>query len=572
MSLQDTTVGAADAVDARFGSSKFLRRAVRKAFPDHWSFLLGEIALYSFFVLLMTGVFLTFFFKPSATEVIYNGPYQQLRGVRMSEAYASTLRISFEVRGGLLVRQIHHWAANIFLASMLVHMLRVFFTGAFRKPREISWLIGIVLLVLSLAEGFLGYSMPDDLLSGTGLRIAQGLVQGVPLVGSYLSFFLFGGQFPGHEFIPRFYILHVLLIPGLLAALVPLHGVVLTWRLMHTHFPGRGRRERNQIGKPFFPAFVIKTTAFFMFVFAVTAGMATFFQVNPLWLYGPYTPTAVSAGSQPDWYLGWLEGALRIMPAWEINLLGHPLALSLMVPGIIVPGIFFTGLAMYPFIEKWATDDNRYHNLLDRPRNATVRTSIGAAGVTFFGVLWLAGGNDIIANRFHISLFATTWLFRTLVVVGPIIAYVVAGRICVGLQRKDLATLEHGVETGVITQNADGEFTETHRSVSEHQEAVLRAKKKLPAVSTEPDGNGVPEPASRRVVGRLRVALNRAYIADESIGTNGNGHGRPALSGNGNGHALAGHGANGKDRREPAAGVSGDAQGGDTGSRSGGHA
>jgi ubiquinol-cytochrome c reductase cytochrome b subunit len=552
MSAEDKVVGASGVIDARFGTSSFLRRGIRKAFPDHWSFLLGEIALYSFAVLLVTGVFLTLFFKPSAAEVVYQGPYEPLRGVRMTEAYASTLHISFEVRGGLLMRQVHHWAANVFLAAMMIHMLRVFFTGAFRKPREISWLLGVTLLILSLAEGFAGYSLPDDLLSGTGLRIAHGMVQSIPLVGSYLTLFLFGGEFPGQEVITRLYVLHILLIPGIMAALVPLHGIVLPWRLMHTHFPGRGRSERNQIGLPFFPVFVAKTTAFFMFVFGAAATLATLFQINPIWLFGPYDPSAISSGSQPDWYLGWLEGALRIMPAWEISALGHTVTLSLIVPGLVIPGLLFTGLAMYPFIEKWATNDHRYHHLLDRPRNNATRTSVGAAGVTFFGVLWSAGGNDVIAETFHIPLFWTTWFFRAALLLGPIVAFTVAHRICLGLQRRDREVLQHGIQSGVVRRSPSGELTEVHRSASEDELPVLTAKKSLPVLASGRDGNGVDAPATRNVVGRLRGALNRAYTGEGDGGTDGqpdgngrgNGHGRRALtSGSGDDRAHRADGA-----------------------------
>ncbi|GLW67539.1 menaquinol-cytochrome c reductase cytochrome b subunit [Actinomadura rubrobrunea] len=521
--MEGKVLGAADAIDERFGSSSFFRRAMRKAFPDHWSFLLGEIALYSFFVLLLTGAFLTLFFKPSMAETVYDGAYEPLQGVRMSEAYASVLHISFEVRGGLLLRQIHHWAANIFLAAMMVHMLRIFFTGAFRKPRDVSWLLGVALLALSLAEGFAGYSLPDDLLSGTGLRIAHGMVMAIPVVGSYLAFFLFGGEFPGEDLMTRLYILHVLLIPGIMLALVPLHGIVLPWRVMHTHFPGRGRTERNQIGVPFFPVFVAKTTAFAMFVVGVTALLATFLQINPVWLYGPYQPSEISAGSQPDWYLGWLEGALRIMPSWEITAFGHTLTLSLIIPGLVVPGLLFTGLALYPFLERWATNDPRYHNLLDRPRDAATRTGIGAAGVTFFGLLWLAGGNDVIAKTFHVPLFATTWVFRFAVLAGPVLAFFITRHLCLGLQRRDQETLAHGVETGVIKRSPSGAMTEIHKPPSADQLPKLRARKTLPRIPAGSDGNGVPAPVARRAIGKVRVALNRAYV-DGSL-TNGDGDG-----------------------------------------------
>ena len=187
---------------------------MRKVFPDHWSFMLGEIALWSFVILLLTGTYLALFFVPSAAPVVYHGSYAKLDGITMSQAYESTLNISFDIRGGLLIRQIHHWAADLFMVAIMAHMLRVFFTGAYRKPREVNWLIGIVLFTLGLLEGLFGYSLPDDQLSGAGLRIFEGVLQGIPIVGTYLAFFLFGGAFPGTAIIPRMYIIHVLLIPG----------------------------------------------------------------------------------------------------------------------------------------------------------------------------------------------------------------------------------------------------------------------------------------------------------------------------------------------------------------------
>src|SRR4051794_33270163 len=205
-------------LDDRMASANFLRRSMNKVFPDHWSFLLGEIALYSFVILLLSGTYLTFFYDPSMSETLYNGSYAPLHGVPMSQAYASTLHLSFDVRAGLVFRQIHHWAALLFVASIVVHLCRIFFTGAFRKPREVNWLIGVLLLILPIAEGFAGYSLPDDLLSGTGLRIVYSIVESIPVIGTWAAFLVFGGEFPGEVIIPRLYVIHNLLVPGVLLA------------------------------------------------------------------------------------------------------------------------------------------------------------------------------------------------------------------------------------------------------------------------------------------------------------------------------------------------------------------
>lgn len=475
-------------LDDRLHAAKGMRSLMRKVFPDHWSFLLGEIALYTFVILLLTGTFLTLWFKPSMTEVIYHSSYVPLHGVRMSEAYASTLHICFDVRGGLLMRQIHHWAADLFMASMVAHLLRHFFTGAYRRPRDVNWLIGVTLYALALLEGLFGYSLPDDLLSGTGLRILEGVTLSIPLVGSYLTFFLFGGQFPGHDIIPRMYILHVLVIPGLMLALVTAHLILTFWQ-KHTQMPGAGRTEQNVVGAPFYPYFLAKTGAFFLFVFAALTLAATFAQINPVWLYGPYNPVAVSAGSQGDFYLGFLEGALRMWPNWSLTIFGHTFAFNVFVPAFIPLGLILTGLAFWPFIERWITGDHREHHLNDRPRNAPTRTAIGVAGVTAYGVMWLEGANDLIADYMHISLYLATDIARFAIVIGPVVAYLVTKRICLGLQRKDMHLLEDGVETGIIRQVPGGGYVAEARPVSEVERALLESRNDLAAL---PGGSAVP--------------------------------------------------------------------------------
>lgn len=480
--------GLAGALDERVGGGAWAKKAMRKIFPDHWTFLLGEIALYAFVIVLLTGVFLTFFFTPSMNEVVYNGSYGPMRGIRMSEAYASSLEISFDVRAGLLVRQLHHWSTLVFLAAICVHMLRNFFTGAFRKPRDLNWMIGVVLFILVMLNGLFGYSLPDDALSGAGLRILHATILSVPLVGTYIAQFLFGGGFPGEDIISRLFSIHALLIPGLLLALIPLHAVVLTWRQTHTQFRAKGLSERVVRGQPFFPAFVAKTTAFFLFTFTLVALLATVFQVNPIWLYGPAHPGVVSSGSQPDWYMGFLEGALRIMPGWEITVFGFTLSLSLLIPALVAPGLLFTGLAGYPVLERRFTGDHAVHNLLDRPRDTPRRTGLGVAGIVYYGVLWAAGSNDVLASVFNVSLYATTWTFRVLIFVGPVLAYLITYRICLGLRLRDRHTADHGVETGTIVRGAGGGYTEIERPVTEEEAAVLLAPAEPSLVGRRPRG------------------------------------------------------------------------------------
>ena len=525
--------GTGSWLDDRFHGARGFRVLFRKIFPDHWTFLLGEIALYSFIILLLTGTFLTFWFQPSMTEVTYHGAYHNLDGVRMSQAYASTMNISFDVRGGLLMRQIHHWAADLFVAAILAHMLRIFFTGAYRKPREVNWLIGIVMFTLALLEGLFGYSLPDDLLSGTGLRITEGVLLGIPIVGTYLSFFLFGGPFPGHDIIPRLYIIHVLLIPGLLLALVGAHLFIMFWQ-KHTQMPGKGRTNTNVVGAPTYPYFMAKTGAFFFFTFACLALASTFAQINPIWLYGPYTPVAISAGSQPDFYMGFLEGSLRMFPSWTWDIFGHTVAWNVLIPALVPLGLILTGAAIWPFLEQWITGDRREHHVNDRPRNAPTRTAIGMAAVVFYGVLWLEGANDVVADHLQIPLFVTTEIARWAIFIAPVVAYWLTKRICLGLQRKDLHLLEHGVETGIIRQLPTGEFVEGTKPLDEDAVAVLESRQPalaLPAATSD----DVPPPGMRGGLGRVRLRLND--VLNESVPMDG--HGSGYGNGHGNGHREA---------------------------------
>ncbi len=484
--------GAANYLDERTGMSKFMKKNLGKVFPDHWSFMLGEIALYSFIVLLLTGVYLSLFFKP----------------------YASTIDLSFDVRGGLLMRQVHHWAALLFVASITVHMFRVFFTGAFRKPRELNWLIGVGLLTMGIFEGFAGYSLPDDLLSGTGLRIAQGIMQSLPVVGTYLSMFVFGGEFPGSIFIPRLYIVHVLLIPGIILALVTAH-LMLVWYQKHTQYPGPGRTNDNVVGYRLFPVYTAKAGGFFFVVFGIVTLLGALVTINPVWMFGPYTPTQITAGSQPDWYIGWMDGALRLMPNWEITAFGYTLSPNVFVPAMVIPGILFTVLGLYPFIEQWVTGDKRHHNLLDRPRNAPTRTGLGVMAITFYILLWIGGGNDVIATQFNLSINTITRTLQIMLFVLPPIAFVVTRRICLGLQRRDRDKLLHGYETGTILRLPHGEYIELHAPVSDEERAVLLAGETPEPLQLEtaPDDNGVAPRIRAR--DRWRARLSRGYFAEQ---------------------------------------------------------
>ncbi|MEU3046590.1 MULTISPECIES: ubiquinol-cytochrome c reductase cytochrome b subunit [unclassified Streptomyces] len=504
----------ADWADGRLGIYSLAKANMRKIFPDHWSFMLGEICLYSFIIIILTGVYLTLFFHPSMNEIEYHGSYVPMQGIRMTEAYASTLDISFDVRGGLLIRQIHHWAALIFLAGMFVHMMRVFFTGAFRKPREINWLFGFLLFVLGMFTGFTGYSLPDDLLSGTGVRFTQGAILSVPIVGTYISMFLFGGEFPGHDIIARFYSMHILLLPGIMLGLVVAH-LILVFYHKHTQFAGPGKTNKNVVGMPLLPVYMAKAGGFFFLVFGLIAIISALFTINPIWALGPYRSDQVSTGAQPDWYMGFAEGLIRVMPGWEINLWGHTLVLGVFIP-LLVFGLVLGAIAVYPFIESWITGDKREHHILDRPRNAPTRTALGVAWVTAYVIMLLGGGNDIFATHFHMSINAITWFVRIAYFVGPVLAFVITKRICLGLQRRDKEKVLHGRESGIIKRLPHGEFVEVHEPLSQADRYKLTAHEQYaPAeLGPEVDENGV-----RRKIGRmekLRVKLNKGYYGGDN--------------------------------------------------------
>jgi ubiquinol-cytochrome c reductase cytochrome b subunit len=465
-------------IDQRYRVASGLRKVSHRVFPTHWSFMLGEIALYSFIVLLLSGIYLALFFDPSMQTVKYNGRFDGLRGVSMSKAYESTLRLSFDVRGGLFIRQIHHWASHLFIAAMIVHMLRTFFTGAFRKPREANWVIGVLLLLIGCFAGFTGYSLPDDLLGTTGLRIASALTLSIPVIGTWTHWALFGGEFPGTEIIPRLYLIHVLLLPGILLALIALH-LGLVWRQRYTQFPGTtthtssttGKRhavhhtESNIVGVRALPTFAARSAAFGMLTTGVLAIMAGIFQINPIWNYGPYNPVHVSAGAAPDWFFFYLDGMTRIFPPWDIHIGGYNIPPTFWAGPAFLP-LFYLIAAGYPWLERRITKDDTHHNLLQRPRDAPVRTALGAMAVSFYAVLALSGSNDQIAFFFRISLDATIWAGRIGLLVVPPIAYYLTYRICLGLQRTDRAVLQHGIATGMIRRLPHGEFIEIHQPLA----------------------------------------------------------------------------------------------------------
>ncbi|WP_232828096.1 cytochrome bc1 complex cytochrome b subunit [Kribbella monticola] len=470
-------------------------------FPDHWSLLFGQVAFYSFVVVMVTGVVLMVQYEPSIDHVVYDGPYAPLRGVSMSRALDSTLAISFEVRAGLLVRQVHHWASLLMVAAIMLHLLRLFFTGGFRRPRRLNWLVVFGLLIATLGACLTGTALPDDMLSGSSLAVTDGVVKSVPFVGSYLSALLFGGEFPGNV-IARFYPLHVYVLPVVLVALF-IALAALALKRGPAQFAGPGRTNDNVVGRPAIVA-AVKGAGMFCFVVGVSLLMGATATINPIWMYGPADPADASAGIGPAWYLAFLDGALRLAPGWEVVWWGRTITLAVLLP-VAVCTLFLVLVAVYPFIEGWITGDQGDQNLLDRPRHNPTRTGIGVAGIVFYGVLWAAAGADTMAVLFHLSVNSLIHLFQVLLIVGPPAALVVTRRICVGLQRRDLEIAVHGIETGRVVRLPNGGYVEDHRPVDAYHRWRLAG-----FVRVEPAQlSGTKSP-----VRRLRVLLATLFDQD----------------------------------------------------------
>ncbi len=455
-----------EGVDDRLDASSFIARNLKKVFPDHWSFMLGELAMYSFILLILTGTFLAMFYVASPEQTIYRGPYEPLQGRSVSLAYNSVLQLSFEVRAGLVMRQTHHWSALVFMAAIVAHMLRVFFTGAFRKPREMSWMVGVSLVVTGIGAGFTGYSLPDDLLSGVGLRIAYSIAQSIPFVGNWLASVFFGGEFPGTALLPRLLSLHIFVIPLTILALMSVHLAVV-WHQTHTQFKAPGRTNETVTGTPVWPKFALKSVGLGFATFGVLTLLGGLFQVNPVWFYGPYVPYSGPSPSQPDWYAGWLEGLLRLWPNWEFTIFGVTIG-ELFLPAIVVPGIMFTLLATWPFLEARFSGDHEWHNFAQKPREAPVRSGLGAAAVALMVVLFFAGSNDVLAKYLQIEVDTFNTVLRWSAFVLPVIAGVATFLICRDLRDRPRSPIARP-EAMTVRRTPTGGFEELHEPVPSSQ-------------------------------------------------------------------------------------------------------
>ncbi len=472
---------ASRSAEQRVGLAAGVKWAMRYVFPDHWSFLLGEIALYSFLVLVGTGIFLTLYYVPSDGQVIYHGSYPLLQGEQMSQAYRSVLNLSLNVPAGLLFRQVHHWAADVFIASIVLHLTRVFFTGAYRKPRDLNYFIGLTMLMLAILEGFAGYSLGDDLLSGMGLAIAYSVAMAIPFVGGQLATLIWGGPFPGGDsFLTRLEIVHVLLIPAALAVLITIH-LAMIMRQHHSQFPGPGRRELNVVGTPMWPAYALRSIGLMLAVAGVLFLLGGLVQINPIWQWGPYHPYLSENGAQPDWYIGWLIGALRLMPNWELVIAGRTVIPNPFWGGAAFPLFVFGVLFAWPSIERKLTRDARRHDLLDRPRDRPIRTAIGAAFLSWVVIVFAVGSTDRIFYRMGVSYTEQIHVWRVGIWIIPILVFFLTRSACSSLQRSGAHPLR-AWQGEVVRRRPDGAV-----------EVVAESPDRFEPEPTEPAVGTVPE-------------------------------------------------------------------------------
>lgn len=498
MSLTARLEKAIDRTGPGRRATAFAARLRRRTVPTHWTDIFGVVTLACVAVLVVTGLVLMFFYTPSSERVVYEGGYAPLHGVEMSRALASTLGISFDVNGGLLLRQAHHWSALLLPAAILAQLAVMFFTGAFRRPRQTSWVLLFFILVAALAAGWSGYALPDDMLSGTGLRIVEGIVLGIPVVGTWTAALLFGGGFPG-RIIETLYPIHLLVSVALIVLIAA--RVRVAWRHGLPQYPGARR-------VPVLPAAAQRWGGFAAVVVGILLVVSATVTVSPIWLFGPSDPGNASAGSQPDWYTGFLDGALRLVPpGWEIEIGGYTLTLAVLAP-LAVVGAFMAGMLLYPLLENWVTAGRGASDLLDRPRDVPVRTAIGVAGMSVYGVLWGAGSADVIAETFRLSLESVVVTFQVLLLVAPPVAFSVARRVCLGLQQKDRDLLEYGVETGRIVRMPGGRYVEIHAPLpAEVRRRLLAGPTDRPAM-LRPDARGrIP------IAGRMRSALSKVLFS-----------------------------------------------------------
>jgi len=390
-----------------------------KAFPEdsYGSFLLGEVSLFSFAILVLTGTFLGLLYNPSAAAVTYDGRVAEFAGKEVPAAFASVLKITYDVQFGMTLRMVHHWAAYLFVAAMGLHMMRVFFTGAYRNPRELNWMVGSALLFIGLIEGFLGYALPFDNYGATATSIGFQLAGAIPFIGTEVKFLVFGGTWPAaaDAVIPRMFFLHVFLVPLLIGGLIAVHMLLLI-RQKHTEQQGErhdhagGPEKEDQsfvVGTPLFPNQVVVTMLVFLMTLGTLFLLAGFFPVQRLPIWGPSDPTSTPQNVGPDWYFMWVFGMLKLVPDLPYHeaissALGG-VSVAEFLGGVFLPTITAVVLALWPFVDY---SERAVHFTAD-PIERPLPTAVGVGAVVFILMLSIGGMNATVAT---IVAGFTNWL------------------------------------------------------------------------------------------------------------------------------------------------------------------
>jgi ubiquinol-cytochrome c reductase cytochrome b subunit len=297
-------------------------------------------------------------------------------------------------------------------------------------------LIGLAMLFLALLEGYLGYSMVDDLLSGMGLAIGYAVALSIPLIGGNLALLIWGAPYPGDPaFESRMFITHVFLLPIVIATLIAAHVALIAAR-HHTQFRESPRHtDRQVIGVPAFPGQAPRSLGLMAAVAAVLFLLGGLVQINPSWLWGPYETSLGTNGAQPDWYLGWLIGGLRLVPGFDVTIGSRTLIPNPFWGGALFPLVVLVVIAAWPWIERRLTGDRRAHNVLDRPRDAPLRTAFGLGFLSWVFLVFFAGSADRLFVFLGLPYTTQIWFWRFGVWIFPVLVAIVAYRTSKALQR-----------------------------------------------------------------------------------------------------------------------------------------
>jgi ubiquinol-cytochrome c reductase cytochrome b subunit len=411
----------ADQLDHRIG-----RKAERPSlWPVGFASLISHVAIAAFIILTVTGLALTVAYRPSTNLVTYTGASELYDGQQLPHAFASVVRISEDLPGGLLLRRVHVAASHVFLLSIVFHLLRVLATGAFRRPRLGNHLVGIGLLLVALLFAYTGELMPFSLVAASSLRIFEAVIGSIPFLGEPLSNLLIGPELPSERVLIGSWVLHVFLLPGAFTVLLAWH----LW-LVHRRTPALERRpdvdvRTTGVGCPLWPDAVAR----FGLLTAALAGLLLVSSVLIPWadieLEGPFFAAEATNSVHPAWVLFFTTGSLRIIPAIDVVILGIRIT-NVLVAAVVIPGILVTMVAIYPFLERKLLGDHGEHHELDHPLDVPLRAGVVTGMTTFAAILTLGAGVDVLSFWLVAPVEGVVTAFRIALVVVPITAVVIA--------------------------------------------------------------------------------------------------------------------------------------------------